>query len=52
MFLWLLLQRFMYYQIKILFRQPQEIREAVSKLQLKVSGKVVALTEGFKSMYS
>ncbi|OVA10067.1 hypothetical protein BVC80_1755g15 [Macleaya cordata] len=30
----------------------EDIREAVLKLQPKVSGKVVALTEGFKSMYS
>ncbi|KAK9284411.1 hypothetical protein L1049_023583 [Liquidambar formosana] len=30
----------------------EEIRQAVSKLQSKVSAKVVPLTEGFKSMYS
>ncbi|XAR68148.1 Ribonuclease Z [Bertholletia excelsa] len=30
----------------------EDIRQAVSKLQSKVSAKVVALTEGFKSMYS
>ncbi|GFY99111.1 metallo-hydrolase/oxidoreductase superfamily protein [Actinidia rufa] len=30
----------------------EDIRQAVSKLQLKVSAKVVALTEGFKSMHS
>ncbi|THG21416.1 hypothetical protein TEA_008512 [Camellia sinensis var. sinensis] len=30
----------------------EDIRLAVSKLQLKVSAKVVALTEGFKSTYS
>lgn len=30
----------------------EEIQQAVSKLQSKVSAKVVALTEGFKSMYS
>ncbi|KAL6999997.1 mitochondrial 3'-tRNA processing endonuclease Trz2 [Sarracenia purpurea var. burkii] len=29
----------------------EDIRQAVSKLQSKVSAKVVALTEGFKSMY-
>ncbi|EXB78682.1 hypothetical protein L484_004047 [Morus notabilis] len=32
--------------------QLQDIRQAVSKLQSKVSAKVVPLTEGFKSMYS
>ncbi|KAL3824283.1 hypothetical protein ACJIZ3_020312 [Penstemon smallii] len=30
----------------------EDIRQAVSKLQSKVSAKVVALTEGFKSMYT
>lgn len=30
----------------------EDIRQAVSKLQSKVSAKVVPLTEGFKSMYS
>lgn len=30
----------------------EDIREAVSKLQSRVSAKVVPLTEGFKSMYS
>ncbi|KAK4423301.1 tRNase Z TRZ2, chloroplastic [Sesamum alatum] len=30
----------------------EDIRQAVSKLQAKVSAKVVGLTEGFKSMYS
>lgn len=30
----------------------QDIRAAVSKLQSKVSAKVVPLTEGFKSMYA
>ncbi|KAL0372832.1 UNVERIFIED_CONTAM: tRNase Z TRZ2, chloroplastic [Sesamum calycinum] len=30
----------------------EDIRQAVSKLQAKVSAKVIGLTEGFKSMYS
>ncbi|CAI9294829.1 unnamed protein product [Lactuca saligna] len=30
----------------------EEIRQAVAKLQSKVSGKVVPLTEGFRSMYT
>ena len=30
----------------------QDIRQAVSKLQSKLSAKVVPLTEGFKSMHS
>jgi hypothetical protein len=30
----------------------QDIRQAVSRLQSKVSAKVVPLTEGFKSMHA
>lgn len=36
----------------ILVMMGQEIREAVLKLQSKVSAKVIPLTEGFRSKYS